>query len=72
LEQVRKSKTPILFIYGVEDAFVPVEMVYKLYEAAQCEKELWVVTGAEHGRSYDIAEEKYQTKMSEFYSKYMN
>ena len=32
LEQVKKSKTPTLFIHGGGDLFVPTEMVYELYE----------------------------------------
>ena len=35
LEQVKKSKTPMLFTHGGNDNYVPTEMVYRLYEAAQ-------------------------------------
>ncbi len=52
LKQVAKSQTPILFIHGSEDNFVHTEMVYKLYEACNSQKELLVVDGAGHGQSY--------------------
>lgn len=51
LEQVKKSETPILFIHGEDDTFVPVENVYRVYEAAACEKQLLVVPGAQHASS---------------------
>jgi Prolyl oligopeptidase family. len=72
LKQVKKSKVPIFFIHGDGDTFVPVEMVYKLHDAATCEKQLWVVPGAEHGLSYNIATEEYEEKIKQFYNKYIN
>lgn len=72
LEQVKRSKTPILFVHGENDTFVPVEMAYRLYDAARCEKELWVVPGAGHAGAYDAATEEYQLRISEFCNKYMN
>lgn len=51
LEQVKKSKTPILFIHGEDDSFVPVENAYELYEAASCEKQLLIIEDAEHASS---------------------
>ncbi len=51
LEQVKKSETPMLFIHGEDDTFVPVENVYKVYEAATCEKQLLTVPGAQHASS---------------------
>ena len=40
LEAVKKSKTPTLFIHGDADDFVPTSMVYPLYDAAVCEKDI--------------------------------
>lgn len=51
LEQVKKSETPMLFIHGEDDTFVPVENVYRVYKAAACEKQLLVVPGAQHASS---------------------
>ena len=71
LEQVKKTSLPIFFIHGKEDAFVPVEMVHKLYEAANGEKELYLVPGAEHGNAYDADPETYEKKVAEFLAPYM-
>lgn len=51
LEQVKKSSLPILFIHGEADDFVPLSMVYDLYEQAGGPKELLTVPGAGHGLS---------------------
>ena len=51
LLQVEKCEKPMLFIHGDLDDFVPTEMVYELYDVAQCPKELYVVEGAGHAQS---------------------
>ncbi|MDC7126368.1 MAG: alpha/beta hydrolase [Spirochaetales bacterium] len=66
LEQVKKATVPILFIHGGADSFVPTEMVYELYDACPTTKELFVVDGAEHGRSCVVAEEEYIDKVKNF------
>lgn len=38
LNQIRRCKIPVLFIHGEADALVPCAMVYRLYEAANCDK----------------------------------
>ncbi|WP_462405394.1 alpha/beta hydrolase [Gracilibacillus sp. Marseille-QA3620] len=72
LEQIKKTSLPIFFIHGEDDTFVPVEMVYELYEAANGEKELYIVPGAEHGNAYDANPETYEKKVTEFLNLYMN
>ncbi len=51
LDQVAKCEKPMLFIHGEDDDFVPVEMGYEVYEAAQCEKEFFLVEGAGHAQA---------------------
>ena len=48
IKQVEKSKTPILFIHGDQDEFVPVEMCYQLFEAAKCHKDIFIAEGQGH------------------------
>lgn len=66
IEQLKKSKRPILFIHGGKDDFVPVEMVYKNYEAANCVKDIYVVENAGHAESEDYNKEEYWNKVFKF------
>lgn len=72
LEQVKKSKTPMLFTNGGNDNYVPTEMVYRLYEAAQCEKDILVIEGADHGAAPDVDPDIYYDKVFSFLGKYIN
>lgn len=71
LNQVKKAKVPILFIHGAEDNFVHTEMVYKVYEACQSEKDILVIDDAGHGQAYYYAPDLYEAKVAEFLEKYM-
>lgn len=71
LNQVKKSKTPTLFIHGDKDAFVPFWMNYPLYQNASCEKERLVVSGAHHGASAYLSPELYWNTVKEFIQKYI-
>ena len=72
LEAVKKSKTPILFTHGGNDGFVPTEMVYRLYEAANCEKDILVIDNADHGSAPDVDPETYYNKVFTFLDKYVD
>ena len=50
---VRKSTTPTLFIHGDRDAMIPVDMAYRLYDEASCDKQLLIVEGAGHAQCKD-------------------
>jgi uncharacterized protein len=71
LKQIKRSKTPILFIHGTKDRYVPTEMVYPLYKAVQCEKQLFLVEGAEHGNAYWTDKEGYRNQVADFIGKYI-
>lgn len=71
LEQVKKSKTPTLFIHGDKDTTVPFEMVDALYQAAGCEKEKLVVKDATHAASGYVYPEIYWDAVSAFIAKYL-
>jgi len=69
IEQVKKSKTPTLFIHGKEDKFVPFEMLDKVYQAANCEKEKLIIEGAAHAEASWTNPELYWKTVNEFINK---
>lgn len=69
LEAVGKSKVPILFIHGDEDAMISVDMAYELYEAASSEKELLIIEGAGHAQTQDKDPERYYETITVFLDK---
>jgi len=71
LNQVKKSTTPILFIHGDQDNFVPFFMVHELYDAATCPKSLYVVNGASHANSYFADKENYWPTIWRFVDQYI-
>ena len=71
LEQVKKSKTPMLFTHGDNDTYVPTKMVYELYEAANVEKDMLIIDGASHGAAPDVDPETYYEKVFSFLDKYI-
>jgi fermentation-respiration switch protein FrsA (DUF1100 family) len=70
LDQVRKSRTPILFIHGDADTFVPFEMVRILYDACPSEKELFIVSGAGHGEAFGKDRQGYEAAVEAFLRKH--
>lgn len=72
IDQIKKLVTPILFIHGNADEFVPVNMAYKLYDNANINKELIIVDGAGHAESRLADEELYYGSIFSFIDKYLN
>lgn len=71
INQVQKSKTPMLFIHGDSDTFVPFHMVDELYSAAKVEKEKLIIPGAGHAKSKDVAPELYWSTIINFINRYV-
>ena len=59
VEQLKKSKTPTLFIHGDKDDFVLFENLDKVYDACAAPKEKYVIHGAEHAVSSHWFHEEY-------------
>ena len=72
LKQVKKSKTPILFIHGDKDDFVPYRMMDELYNAANCEKEKLTIHGAGHAKSSKVDPDLYWSTIENFINKYIS
>ena len=66
-DTLARSKTPILMIHGKADSFVPWHMSRTGYEACASEKELLLVEGAEHGRSYLVEPQRLEKALLDFF-----
>ena len=66
VEAVARSKTPIVFIHGDADAFVPHSMSVECFEATNVPKKLVTIEGAGHGLAFPVNREKYVESLREF------
>jgi len=71
IQAVAHSKTPTLFIHGVDDNFVPASMMGKLYQAARCPKSFLWMPGAGHAESARSNPSLYWAFVSTFLQDYM-
>ncbi|KKK39778.1 alpha/beta hydrolase [Mesobacillus campisalis] len=72
VEQVAKSDTPMLFIHGEGDTFVPFEMLDEVYNAAKVEKEKLIIPEANHGDAEKVDPVTYWNTLWSFVDKYMD
>ncbi len=64
---LKKSKVPVIFIHGDNDAFVPCDMSRRLYEVCSSKNKKFVtIKGAGHGLAYPVDKEKYINSLREF------
>ena len=72
VKQLRKADPdlPMLFIYGENDAFVPLHMLDEVYDAKRGIKEKLIVPDTDHGNSYCREPELYFTTIKSFLEKY--
>lgn len=71
LEQLKKSKTPTLFLHGDKDDFVLFENLDKNFNACAAPKEKHVFKGAEHAVSALWFPEEYWQTVDAFLDKYL-
>ena len=71
IEQLKKSKTPTIFIHGDKDTFVPYEMLDRNYEACASEKEKVTIAGSTHARNSVVNPELYWSSVDNFIGKYL-
>ena len=67
VDQVKKSKTPILVVHGTKDPMVPVRMAQEIYDAIASRKRLLIVPEAGHGESIAFAPDEYHQAIREFF-----
>lgn len=67
IDAVKASKTPILFIHGRADNYVPAWMSQKMFEVSSNPgNELFIAEGAKHARSYTANPQAYKKKIRSF------
>ena len=71
IDEVKKSKLPILFIHGEKDKIVPCSMCYDLYNNCKAPKDILIVKEAGHEESYYIDSKSYEEKVKNFIIKYV-
>ena len=71
IEQLKKSKTPTLFIHGDKDDFVLVSNLEPVFNACAAPKEKYIVKGAEHALSSHWYHEEYWEVVDKFLDKYL-
>lgn len=59
VDRVEYIKIPVLFIHGDSDNFVPVKMVYRLYNKTKAKKALMIIKNAGHGVSALVDKDRY-------------
>ena len=63
---IKDIKTPIMFIHGSSDTFIPASMSLELYLRKQGPKNIYISPGAEHAMSYFTNKEEYTAKVKQF------
>ena len=71
VEQIKKSKTPTLFIHGDKDNFVLISNLDPVYNACPAEKEKHIIRGAEHAVSVFWFPEEYWATVDSFLEKHL-
>lgn len=70
IEQAANVNCPILLIHSADDHFVPIKMMYEIFEHLTVnDKEYLEISGAEHTHSVDVAPKSYWTGVDKFMQK---
>ncbi len=67
LDSMKTCRIPVLFIHGIIDDFVPYYMTLENYHACTSEKQLLLVEGAGHCRSFVQNRDAYMQAVSAFF-----
>lgn len=68
---ISKVETPILFIHGKSDRFVPTSMSKQMYDAKKEKKALYLVGKAKHAESCIKNKEGYEERLRRFVHRYI-
>lgn len=76
LKQLARRHTPMMFIHGTNDNYVPSPMVLPLYNANEKDprgrfNEIWITKGCAHANSYHDYPEEYARRVKAFVTQYV-
>lgn len=66
IKAISNIKTPIMFIHGSNDTFIPASMSLDLYLEKRGPKSIYIAPGAEHAMSYITDKVEYTQKVNQF------
>lgn len=64
--------TPVLFIHGQKDGYIPVDQARLLYAVATEPKYLWLVPNAKHNQSAIVAPIEYAERLVSFFDEHLS
>lgn len=67
IEEIKKTKLPIIFFHGKKDSIVPHYMSVEMYNACPTRKKLISIEEADHGIAYLVEPEKYLFELDNFF-----
>ncbi len=67
----RMTNTPIFFIHGERDSYIPAAQAEYLFSLAHKPRYLWVVPGARHNESVVVQAEMYARRITAFFDKHL-
>jgi pimeloyl-ACP methyl ester carboxylesterase len=62
---------PLLMIHGGGDTYIKPDMARRLFDRARGQKDFWLVEGAKHNQALQVAGEKYQRRVLDFFNAHL-
>lgn len=72
LALMRRMQTPVLFLHGEADSYVPCSMTREMYMLCASDKDIYTVPGARHVASRVVDRDGCEEKMDEFLARYVH
>ncbi len=63
--------TPILYIHGAKDSYIPVDQSRVLYAASKDPRFMWIVPGAKHNQNAIVAPAEYAQRTTSFFDQFL-